>query len=199
VTTSPTMYFDGKKVSSDWYVVLTAARRAGVAFVVNQGRRTLAEQQAFYDHFMKYGYPRAAYPSQSAPHIKYGQPDHALDIPAPQVYAFAAWLRRQGANPRWTVSGEPWHIEITLVELQVLSRKFSASTANAFPTLRIGAKGTSVTRLQRLLQDKRVKDAPKVDGVFGPDTLSAVRRFQRSVNLKPDGVVGSGTWKALRS
>lgn len=36
-----------------------------------------------------------------------------------------------------------------------------------------------------------------VDGVFGPGTLRAVKRFQRRHGLTPDGVVGSATWAAL--
>ncbi|HET8527492.1 MAG TPA: peptidoglycan DD-metalloendopeptidase family protein [Gaiellaceae bacterium] len=36
-----------------------------------------------------------------------------------------------------------------------------------------------------------------IDGRFGPAVASAVRRFQRSVDLAPDGVAGAATLRAL--
>ncbi len=35
------------------------------------------------------------------------------------------------------------------------------------------------------------------DGIFGPNTQQAVRDFQTSTNLDPDGIVGMDTWNAL--
>ncbi|HEX3605786.1 MAG TPA: alpha/beta fold hydrolase [Candidatus Dormibacteraeota bacterium] len=63
--------------------------------------------------------------------------------------------------------------------------------------LRAGASGSLVAEVQRLLC--LVGDSPgQVDGVFGPATTAAVRRFQRAHRLTVDGVVDAPTWTALR-
>lgn len=55
------------------------------------------------------------------------------------------------------------------------------------PTLRRGSSGEAVSELQRHL-------GLSVDGSFGPATEAAVRAFQRTKNLVPDGIVGPKTW-----
>jgi peptidoglycan hydrolase-like protein with peptidoglycan-binding domain len=70
-------------------------------------------------------------------------------------------------------------------------------SSGATPTLRAGAKGASVEKLQTLLRGKGY--GVSVDGDFGPRTLSAVKSFQQSRGLAADGVVGPNTWKALNS
>ncbi|NEP61024.1 MAG: hypothetical protein F6K31_29260, partial [Symploca sp. SIO2G7] len=57
--------------------------------------------------------------------------------------------------------------------------------------LRIGDRGKTV----RILQEKLNKAGftTKVDGIFGKDTKQAVRGFQKSQNLSPDGIVGPET------
>lgn len=67
-----------------------------------------------------------------------------------------------------------------------------AGDAIAMPTLESGDDGPAVRVLQRALN---VKDA---DGIFGPSTARAVRRFQRRHRLDVDGVVGQGTWTLVR-
>jgi peptidoglycan hydrolase-like protein with peptidoglycan-binding domain len=55
---------------------------------------------------------------------------------------------------------------------------------------RVQRRGSSVALLQRRL-------GVAADGVFGPGTARAVKRFQRAHGLTADGVVGPSTWAAL--
>lgn len=65
-------------------------------------------------------------------------------------------------------------------------------------TLRSGARGESVRALQILLSGRGCKGSMHTpDGVFGPNTLGAVKLFQEKYGLAVDGVVGALTWRAL--
>lgn len=63
-------------------------------------------------------------------------------------------------------------------------------------TLRQGASGASVQLLQALLKTAGFSSLV-VDSKFGPSTTAAVKGFQSAHGLKPDGIVGPATWKAL--
>lgn len=63
-------------------------------------------------------------------------------------------------------------------------------------TLRIGMSGTDVMEIQSLLK-KIGYSVGEVDGIFGPQTRSAVIRFQRNFGLSPDGVIGPATFRIL--
>ncbi|HAX77133.1 MAG TPA: hypothetical protein DCY88_15190 [Cyanobacteria bacterium UBA11372] len=64
------------------------------------------------------------------------------------------------------------------------------------PTLRLGSKGDDVNYLQEALNEYGYKVT--VDGIFGKKTEAAVKKFQKSRGLTPDGIVGPQTWSALR-
>ncbi len=68
------------------------------------------------------------------------------------------------------------------------------------PVLKQGTEEHSkqVKLAQRLL-NQRLDPSPGLaaDGVFGPATQEAVRRFQQQSNLDVDGVVGGQTWARL--
>jgi hypothetical protein len=93
------------------------------------------------------------------------------------------------------------HIELT----REASRRLTASELNLLmaggvaariaptvrPTIRQGARGVQVQALQRNL------GGLVVDGIFGPKTTEAVKKFQRANGLRVDGIVGRQTWGAL--
>jgi peptidoglycan hydrolase-like protein with peptidoglycan-binding domain len=62
-------------------------------------------------------------------------------------------------------------------------------------TIQIGSVGDDVKRLQRMLNRRGA--GLELDGRFGPLTQAAVKKFQKTVKLKADGVVSRQTWAAL--
>ncbi|GAA0328970.1 peptidoglycan-binding protein [Actinoallomurus spadix] len=67
-------------------------------------------------------------------------------------------------------------------------------------TVREGSQGEYVKAAQtELLKHGDLKTAAQVDGIFGPDTDTATRRFQERVGLMVDGIVGPATWRQLIS
>jgi peptidoglycan hydrolase-like protein with peptidoglycan-binding domain len=63
--------------------------------------------------------------------------------------------------------------------------------------LREGKRGWDVAALQFLLHERGFEPGG-FDGGFGPNTQSAVRRYQGAAGLDVDGVAGSGTLHALQ-
>jgi len=71
-----------------------------------------------------------------------------------------------------------------------------ATASSGEPTLREGASGAAVTKLQQELTADGFSTGG-VDGSFGAKTLAAVESFQRAHGLGVDGIVGGQTWGAL--
>ena len=67
-----------------------------------------------------------------------------------------------------------------------------ATDANNRITLRRGASGPLVVQLQ-----SKLRIAAGGSDEFGPKTEAAVREFQRTIGLVPDGIVGPKTWVEL--
>jgi peptidoglycan hydrolase-like protein with peptidoglycan-binding domain len=58
-----------------------------------------------------------------------------------------------------------------------------------------GSTGDAVSAVQSQITSR--SNWLTVDGIFGPDTNSAVRFFQQDVGLTVDGIVGPNTWNRL--
>jgi GH24 family phage-related lysozyme (muramidase) len=124
--------FDGKRVSRPWKRILTEARAHGVRFLLTSGRRTMAEQTRLFHQNMQLvggrwvrrpGRPLTAFPSPTAPHIRVGRIDHALDVNALDggENRLQAWLSNHGVLSTNPVSGEPWHLEAPAGDLRRLA------------------------------------------------------------------------------
>jgi len=70
------------------------------------------------------------------------------------------------------------------------------TTPATWPLLQLGDSGAAVSQLQSELSRMGIFTAPR-DGVYGPNTEAAVKRFQQQQGLTADGVVGTQTWQAL--
>jgi len=135
------------------------------------------------------------------------------DWPEVQMDAYcrgaAAILRRIGADPimccghkEYAPRRKPVDPRFDMNAFRDRVRAILAGTAAVRPlvpardpasgrrTLRRDARGDDVRIVQR-------KVGAKVDGVFGPVTEAAVRRFQRGKGLVADGIVGPKTWAEI--
>ena len=77
-----------------------------------------------------------------------------------------------------------------LTALLVAAMTLGAATAVAADTLEVGSRGPAVAALQEEL-------GIPADGVFGPQTKRAVKRYQRANGLEVDGVAGPATLSSL--
>ena len=73
-----------------------------------------------------------------------------------------------------------------------------SGTTAGYPTCRRGSKNTYVLILQDGLNALGYSTRT-LDGVFGANTESAVKGFQRAMGLTADGICGCNTWKKLTS
>jgi Putative peptidoglycan binding domain len=79
----------------------------------------------------------------------------------------------------------------TLCALLVALIVFALPAAADARPLKLGSHGARVVKVQRWL-------GLHADGIFGPATKRAVKRFQRRHHLTVDGIVGPATWRGLK-
>ncbi len=188
---------DGERVSLPWHTLLATLRNTGTPYFVNEGRRTMARQWYFYNGWRRKlpGFNLAARPSPTAPHIRVGRPDHAIDFNGAAAVIDAA--ARRGVRLTRTVAGEEWHLEADAAQLLRYHREHRHDLG--LRTLRLGARGRDVQRLQVMLRELGHYPGghPNVTRRFGPQTRIAVQNFQRRHNMTPDGIVGPKTGVAI--
>jgi lysozyme len=188
--------FDGKPVSRAWYAFLLAARNSGVDFHLNSGHRTMREQWALYRQNMvrpgvpKPGRPLTAFPSPTAPHIRIGRLDHAIDVRDENLFAEGGgferlqdWGARNGVWINRTVPSEAWHGEAS-------ARALSEFYARAMRRKREQRRRDRVRELVRRLGKRRVsREAVQLvaefEGGMSPD--GRFRPYQDPVGVWTQG------------
>ncbi len=187
---------DNERVSAEWWSVVNAMRDDGVNFTVNEGHRTMQRQWFLYNGYKKGlpGFNLAAFPSPVAPHIRTGRIDHAIDFSNDQ--AAYNWLNMHQLQPRRTVRGESWHLEVPAAKLKAFYQKHKGPRV-----IKKGSKdGEDIQKVQVYLRG--IGFLPKRWNAHNSYTLTvrrAVRAFQRSRKLKVDGVVGPSTFAAMKA
>lgn len=96
--------------------------------------------------------------------------------------AFAAGYNGDGQAP------------VYAAKIESAYRRQSGGAASA-QILRVGSQGDAVEDLQEYLNELGYKVTS--DGIFGAETLRAVRAFQNSEELIVDGVIGAATQRAI--
>ena len=103
-------------------------------------------------------------------------------------------------SPRPAVKPAPVKVSPMPVKPAAETRSTTVNTPTtasvSLPTLKPGMKGSAVLALQERLRSIGLFKGSG-DGVFGAETLTAVKAAQRRFKLEPDGVVGGSTWSAL--
>jgi hypothetical protein len=89
------------------------------------------------------------------------------------------------------------HFEVSREKLEEWQKAglLGAGQAKNGISLKIGARGPDVRRIQELLRQQGFM--LEADGIFGRKTEAALKGFQQKKGLTPSGVADSETWKLL--
>lgn len=196
------------RLSNDHFVMCTEAIRLGIIEPedLNEGRRTMAEQQHFFDNQP----PLAAKPRPDAPHIWEGRQNHALDVNSFNGAAkrLANFYESRGVDVVFNVPGEDWHFQPTSEE-QLARAADKIRKERDAAVLKPGEREKRVKFLKHQLHWTKGKDGkvyyragkprPKegYDELYNKDLVTSVKRFQKEHNLTPDGVIGPKTDKKI--
>jgi len=195
------------RLSDDHYVLCSEAIRQGVIEPddLNEGRRTMSEQW----HFYRNQPPLAAYPSPNAPHIKVGRANHDLDANSYNGASrhLANFYKSHGVQVSFCVGGEDWHICVhSNSQLKAAAKKIRQERDRA--TSKRGERESRVKFFKHQLHF--IRDPQTRMPYYGPNKPDdgwtpafnqelevAVKAFQRDHKLKPDGVIGPATDRAI--
>lgn len=105
-------------------------------------------------------------------------------------------LRNSARNSGVWTYVEPVSLSPTWVHFD---RRFGipACSSGGYPLIRQGSKGNYVCIAQDDLNTLGYRTGG-LDGVFGRQTVNAVKQYQSSRGLLADGIVGCNTWRSLQ-
>ena len=86
--------------------------------------------------------------------------------------------------------------QLYLWDAEVAGSSPGQTPVKQLPVLKRGSRGEYVKAWQNFL-NLNGYPCGLADGIFGKATEAAVKDFQRSHNLDPDGIIGRDTWKAI--
>ena len=120
----------------------------------------------------------------------------AFDVGQNLTNAQRAVLRRSAQSSGLWGYVEPISLSPTWVHFD---RRFGtpACSSGGYPLIRQGSRGNYVCIAQDDLNTLGYRTGG-LDGVFGPQTDTAVRNYQRSRGLAVDGIIGCNTWRSLQ-
>ena len=104
---------------------------------------------------------------------------------------------KAGYNRRdWSKHGKLPYVDYTTTTTTTTQEEKKVNITAT--VLKQGSQGEAVKALQALL-NLRVGAGMYIDGVFGPKTDAALRKYQESRGLTVDGSCGAATWTAILS
>ena len=120
----------------------------------------------------------------------------AFDVGQNLTNAQRTVLRNSAKNSGVWTYVEPVSLSPTWVHFD---RRFGtpACASGGFPLIKRGSRGNYVCIAQDDLNTLGYRTGG-LDGVFGEQTYSAVRRYQSSIGLSVDGIIGCNTWRSLQ-
>ncbi len=120
----------------------------------------------------------------------------AFDVGQTWTNAKRALLRSSAENSGVWNYVEPVSISPTWVHFDKRALS-SACSSGGYPLLQRGSVGMYTLILQDDLNTLGFSTG-SLDGIFGSNTLAALKNYQTSRDLTSDGIVGCNTWRSLQ-